>query len=57
MPHRPAAEPANPYPSRFQEERMSGKLTPMSPSTSREFVGNVGIVGLASAALSLGAVT
>jgi hypothetical protein len=36
---------------------MSGKLTPMSPSSRREFVGTVGIVGVASTALSLGAVT
>jgi hypothetical protein len=57
LPHRPAAEPANPHPSRFLEERMSGKLTPISPSSRPEFVGNAGIVGVASTALSPGAVT
>ena len=35
---------------------MSSKLTPMTPSNRREFVGNSGIVGVASMALSLGAV-
>ena len=34
---------------------MSSKLTPMTPSTRRELVGNPGIVGVAMA-LSLGAV-
>jgi len=57
LPHRPAAEPANPYPSRLLEERMSGKLIPMSPSGRAELVENVGTVGVASTALSLGAVT
>jgi hypothetical protein len=57
LPHRPAPEPATSYPSRLLEERMSGRLTPMSPSSRGKFVGNVGIVGVASTALSLGAVT
>ena len=38
LPHRPAAEPANPYPSDLLEERMSGKLT-HAPSSRRKSSG------------------